>query len=156
MFVCTGNICRSPLAHAFFNHEVDSRGLISQLDADSSGTDAYHVGDRADPRMRAVALRYGIHEIEAHISKPFNKRDFERFDLILTMDRSHQNRLLRLARNEQQKRKCLLFRSFDPETEKRDADVPDPYYGGAEGFEQVYRMIERTCHALIDALCEER
>jgi protein-tyrosine phosphatase len=143
MFVCLGNICRSPLAEAVFVHKVKERGL--DFAGDSSGTSAYHIGDAADPRMREVARKHGV-PIK-HRAQQFQPRHFNEFDLVLAMDESNFSDLLTIAKSDEERNKIVMFRDFDPEGH---GDVPDPYYGGKEGFEQVYAMVDRTCDALIE------
>ncbi len=141
LFVCLGNICRSPVAQAVFEHQVQKEGLDYYITADSAGTAAYHVGEKADSRMRRTAKIHGV-EI-THRARKFCKEDFDRFDLILAMDASNFENILDLASNNKKRIKVKMFRQYDPECGE-DKNVPDPYYGGSEGFELVYNIVERT------------
>ncbi len=150
MFVCTGNICRSPLAQAHFERLVRQAGREADFEADSAGTDDWEVGREADPRMRRTASAHGlaIH----HVARQLTRSDIEEADLVLVMDRSNEAAARRIAGDERLAEKIELFRAYDPEAGPR-AETPDPYYGGPEGFELVYRIVERTNGRLFDALC---
>lgn len=128
---------------------VADRGLQGRVRVDSAGTIRYHVGERADPRMRRAAERYG-YELES-IARQFAPEDFDRFDLILAMDRSHLRELRSLARGPQDHVK--LFSDFLPAG--APVDVPDPYYGGEQGFDHVVELIEQGCPAVLDHLLDE-
>ena len=149
MFVCMGNVCRSPAAHAVLAHKLRERGLEGQVKVASSGTIAYHVGEPADARMRQELARHGIKSISR--AEQFVPEDFSRYDLILAMDRTNFTSLKDLAVNGNSRyfSKVRLFRDFDPEG---PGDVPDPYYGGASGFEEVFRMVDRTTDLLLDRI----
>jgi protein-tyrosine phosphatase len=147
MFICTGNICRSPLAHAVMEHLIREEGLEGRIRVESSGTGAWHAGEPADPRMRRTAERHGIRI--NHRSRQLRRRDLEDFDLLLAMDRGNHRDTVSLSRNGNEGSKVRMFRDFDPEG---DGDVPDPWYGGPEGFEEVWRIVERTCRALLPGL----
>ncbi len=151
MFVCMGNICRSPLAHAVFEDIATREGAAARYRVDSSGTIAYHVGEPPDERMRKVAARHGVEM--THRSQHLKKRHLDEFDLILCMDRDNLRDAQRLAMSEATAAKIAMLRDFDPEAR---GDVPDPYYGGPEGFERVYDIVSRSCEALFDALEHER
>ncbi len=154
LFVCLGNIVRSPLAEALFRHYVQQRGLTHKYTADSAGTGAWHVGEGPDPRMLRVAARHGIRY--DHRARQFHPRDFETFDLILVMDHDNWAHLMALAAGRPEfHRKIRFLREFDPQGGPR-AEVPDPYYGGMEGFERVYEVIDRSVRGLLDALEEAR
>lgn len=148
LFVCTGNICRSPTAAGVFLHLVKAAGLEAEIAVDSAGTHDYHVGEQADRRSRQHALRRG-YDLDSHRARQVAKDDFDRFDLVLTMDRGHQRLLERLA-PPGQRHKVRLFMTHAgvPGLE----DVPDPYYGGPEGFETVLDLIERAARALLEEL----
>lgn len=153
-FVCLGNICRSPTAGGIMLHLVRQAGLSSEIVVDSAGTGAWHVGEPADRRARATARNRG-YELPGQ-ARQFNHADFARFDYVLAMDSSNRRALLSLARSEAEQQKIRLFRSFDPEIpEGVEADVPDPYYGGARGFDDVFDMCERTCRNLLDFVCTQ-
>lgn len=149
LFVCLGNICRSPLAEGVCRHMIRSRGLSARVTVDSCGTGGWHEGQAPDPRMRKTAQQHGV-SMQGQTARQFSAADFERFDYILAMDRAN----LRAVRSQDatgtHAHKVQLFRTYDPEP--GDGEVPDPYYGGAAGFENVYQMVERTCAALLDAV----
>ncbi|MEZ6242862.1 MAG: low molecular weight protein-tyrosine-phosphatase [Phycisphaerales bacterium] len=149
LFVCLGNICRSPLAEGIFIHMARERGVLDRFDVDSCGTGAYHVGERADPRSIRVAKKHGI-DLPS-IARQFEPRaDIERFDLILAMDRQNRRHLVRAGALEDRVR---LMRSYDPTLAVEDEmDVPDPYYGAGDGFQTVYEMLTRACAGLLDSL----
>ena len=145
-FVCLGNICRSPTADGIMHHLVAQAGLQHAIEIDSSGTGGWHVGEAADSRARAVAKRRG-YQLQSRARK-YVRADFARFDYILAMDRSNLHDILELARDDAERARVHLFRDFDPEV-TGPADVPDPYYGGPGGFDDVFDMCERTCAALL-------
>jgi protein-tyrosine phosphatase len=149
LFVCLGNIIRSPLAENMFKKISEETGLDSKYSADSAGTSSWHVGEPPDVRMRRTAAQQGW-EYDGR-ARRFEPEDFERFDLIIAMDRSNRDDLLALASSRDKRAKVHLLRSFDPESVP-DAGVPDPYHGGREGFERTYRIVERSVRGLIDAL----
>jgi protein-tyrosine phosphatase len=151
LFVCLGNICRSPMAEGLFIHQVEQAGLSNQLHIDSAGTGSWHVGERADPRMRQTAGKHGI-ELPSRARKVV-EADFRRYDYILAMDASNLQDLQDLGEQVSgRKAQLLKMRHFDPEAP--DADVPDPYYGGERGFEDVYAMLARSTQALLEFLVE--
>ena len=143
LFVCLGNICRSPLAEGVLKHLVDKNGLSGDVEVDSAGTCAHHVGQRADPRSQAVAKTHGVTLTSR--GRQVAASDFEDFDLIVAMDDENVSNLRRECPDAQQS-KIRLMRSWDPEGE---GDVPDPYYGGPRGFDLIYDMIDRSCRALL-------
>lgn len=148
VFVCLGNICRSPTAEGIFIHKVKEAGLESYFYIDSAGTAAYHSGERADRRSQEAANKHGVHL--PSIARRFEYADLEEFDLILAMD---SNNLSNIIENDKRNRfldKVKLMREFDPIP--GDKNVPDPYYGGEMGFENVYQMVERSCDALLAEL----
>ena len=130
-------------------HLVEKEGLAERIAVESAGTGDWHVGDPRDRRSRAVGAARGI-PLEG-TAQQFTSEDFDRFDHVLAMDRSNRDELLRLARDEKDKAKVRLLRSFDPKA-PRDAEVPDPYYGGPRGFEDVFDMCEAACRGLIEHL----
>jgi len=148
-FVCLGNICRSPTAEAVMRHLVAGDGLRGEIEIASAGTGDWHVGEPRDRRSQAVGRARGIPLSGA--ARQFVSADFDDFDLVLAMDRSNRDDLLRLARDDADRAKVRLLRSFDAAA-PRDADVPDPYYGGAHGFEEVFDICERACRGLLDHL----
>jgi protein-tyrosine phosphatase len=136
MFVCLGNICRSPAAEGIFKDYLDKNNIQS-IDVDSSGTSAFHNGENADSRMRAAANFRGVSL--SSISSHFTQDHLEKFDLILAMDRSNQKDILKIC-NKNNSNKVKLFSDF--KLEKEYIDVPDPYYGGDFGFNNVLDIIE--------------
>jgi protein-tyrosine phosphatase len=147
LFVCLGNICRSPAAEAAFVDLVREAGLSERFEIDSAGTGAWHVGEPADRRMCLAAGRRGLQVTS--IARQVSRQDFDRFDHILAMDAENLRTLHRLA-SPAHREKIRLFRDFDPESP--GDDVPDPYYGGAAGFEEVLDIVTRTGRALLEAL----
>ncbi len=145
MFVCQGNICRSPLAEGLFNHLARQRNLAHAIQADSSGTIGFHSGEAADSRMRQAAQAHGV-QLE-HYAQQFRPQHFA-YDLILTMDGNNYRDVCALATRQQQAR-IQMFRGYDPLGDTM-AEVPDPYYGGRRGFEEVYHIVERTCQELLN------
>ena len=145
-FVCLGNICRSPTAEGVMQGLVDKRELSDSIQLDSAGTGAWHVGNKADARSREVAQTRGL-ELTSR-ARQFKASDFEKFDYVLAMDRSNYENLSAMATSEQQN-KLHMFRSFDPAT-PHGPDVPDPYYGGPQGFEDVFDMCESACEGLLN------
>ena len=145
LFVCLGNICRSPTAEGIFSALVQKEGLESVIHVDSAGTSAHHVGEMADSRMRKHASKRG-YELKS-ISRQFVKSDFKTFDRILVMDQSNLRNVLALASNESDKEKVKLFSDY---LKILDFDhVPDPYYGGAQGFETVIDIVEEASENLL-------
>jgi protein-tyrosine phosphatase len=150
LFVCTGNICRSPLAEAVFKDQVKRRGLEKRYEADSAGTHGYHEGDPADPRTIKVGAKHGL--LVDSIARELRDRDFRDFDVIVAMDRGHL-REMRARCPKALQDKLLLMPDYDPEGAIRD--VPDPYYGGFDGFEEIYLILDRCSRGLLDALESE-
>ena len=145
-FVCLGNICRSPLAQGVFTHLVVKEGLTDKITIASAGTGNWHVGAPPDERMSATAMRNGIHLNNK--AKQFQSADFKQFDLVLAMDRANFD-VLQVSRGSSSANDQLkLFRSFDPEA-NGNFDVPDPYYGGAGGFDEVFNIVQRTCPIIL-------
>lgn len=146
--VCLGNICRSPMAEAVLRRHVQHAGLAGQVEVDSAGTAGYHVGDDADRRALATLLGAGYDL--AHRARKFDADWFDQSHLILAMDQSNYADLLDLAREVgADTGHVRLLRSFDP-TADPGAEVPDPYYGGADGFREVLAMIERAGAGVVD------
>lgn len=151
LFVCLGNICRSPTAEGVFLAKLRVAGLEDAVRVDSAGTGSWHVGERADARARAEAERRGL-ELPS-VSRQVTAEDFDAFDLLLAMDGRNRRDLVALARTDEARNKVKLFRSYDP-TAEPGAEVPDPYYGGDEGFAEVFDMCERASDGLLEALRE--
>ena len=149
LFVCLGNICRSPTAEGVMRDLVRSAGLEDRLELDSAGTGGWHVGAPPDARATEAARQRGI-ALEG-AARRFDPADFERFDLILAMDRENQRDLLALAPDDEAAGKVRLLREFDPASRGApDLDVPDPYYGGDDGFDVVLDQVEAACRGLLD------
>jgi protein-tyrosine phosphatase len=149
LFVCLGNIIRSPLAEGIFRHLVSAEGLNGKYEVDSAGTSEWHVGESPDARMRRTAAAHGV-EVTGR-ARQFQQDDFERYDWIVAMDTQNRADLLAQAASPEQRSKIRLLREFDPRGGP-DAGVPDPYYGGAEGFEHTYQIVERSLRGLLDAM----
>ncbi len=149
-FVCLGNICRSPTAEGIFIHKVKEAGLELYFYIDSSGTGAYHIGERANSKSQSTANAHGVHL--PSIARRFEYQDLEEFDLILAMDSSNYRNILHMDKAEKYSSKVKLMREFDPEP--GDKEVPDPYYGGLQGFENVFQVLDRSCTNLLNILKE--
>lgn len=145
LFVCLGNICRSPTAEAVFRTLVEREGLADVVEIDSAGTGGWHAGEGPDPRMIEAGRRRG-HRLGGR-ARQVETEDFERFDLILAMDDSNLVELQRRA-PESATAEVRLFREFDPDAP--GGDVPDPYYGGQRGFDEVVDIVERTSATLLE------
>lgn len=148
LFVCMGNICRSPTAEAVFQHLLSTEAKGLDVTADSAGTHAYHVGDPPDDRARAAARRRGI-SMDDLRARQVCREDFSRFDLVLAMDEDNLAQLLRIAPPEYRGR-IKLFLEYAPAAGRRE--VPDPYYGGETGFEDVLDLVEEAARGLLAAL----
>lgn len=147
LFVCLGNICRSPLAEAIFLESLAQQGISDRFTVASCGTGNWHQGDGADPRSIEVGKTHGLSLLD-HRARQVRRDDFSDFHLIVAMDRSNLSNLERLKGDSQSE--LILLRNYDPED--TDPDVPDPYSGGPEGFETVYQMIKRCCDRLLEDL----
>ena len=143
LFVCLGNICRSPLAEAIFSERVRQKGLQEEFLSDSCGTANYHVGDWPDDRTIKCAHRNGI--LMNHLGRQLKRDDLDKFDLVLAMDGSNFQNILQLS-NEANRSKVKMMRDFDP---KGRGDVPDPYYGGDKDFDEVFEILDRSIEVLI-------
>jgi protein-tyrosine phosphatase len=152
LFVCTGNICRSPLAEGVFRHFVRVAGIENRFEIDSAGTSGYHAGDPPDARSTATARARGI-ELMGR-SRQLTSRDLHRFDYVIVMDEEHREAVLSMSRRFGGSARVRLLREWDPEG--RGESVPDPYYGGINGFEDVQDMVERACANLLDELLDGR
>ncbi|HEX6559021.1 MAG TPA: low molecular weight protein-tyrosine-phosphatase [Longimicrobiales bacterium] len=151
LFVCLGNICRSPLAEGVFRHMVHAAGLSDRFEIDSAGTSAYHAGDPPDERASAVARARGV--VLVGRSRPIVRADLDRFDYIIVMDTENLHAVQQMAEDAPHVQVRRL-REFDAGG-NGDLDVPDPYYGGARGFEDVHDMVERGCTGLLEHLRAE-
>jgi protein-tyrosine phosphatase len=147
LFVCMGNICRSPTAEGVMRRLLEDEGL--DVEIDSAGTGGWHAGEPPDERATLAARRRGV-TLEG-AARQVRPEDFRRFDLLIALDRSNLRELLARAPDEEAAEKVRLLREFDPAADG-DFDVPDPYYGGDRGFETVLDMVEAACRGLIDEL----
>jgi protein-tyrosine phosphatase len=145
LMVCTGNICRSPLAECVLRHKAAQRGVKERLHIDSAGVGDWHAGEAPDPRVRQVASHYGVPMTGA--ARQVTQSDLKQFDLLVCMDQTHRAHLCGMGCDDARMR---LLLEFDPDCGA--VDVPDPYYGGIEGFHTIYRMIDRACERLLDHL----
>ncbi|MFN2309827.1 MAG: low molecular weight protein-tyrosine-phosphatase [Gammaproteobacteria bacterium] len=148
LFVCMGNICRSPTAQGVFESLVEREGLREHIRVDSAGTHAYHIGEPPDPRSQQAARRRGV-ELSAQRARKVGLADFLEFDYILAMDRSNYEDLKDICEPEHEQR-LRLFMAFAPDSGM--SDVPDPYYGGSQGFERVLDLIEQASEGLLAEL----
>ena len=148
-FVCLGNIVRSPLAENLFLHVAGEAGVAHRYEVDSAGTGAWHIGESPDPRMRRIAAQHGLGYNGR--ARQFQRNDFDRFDMLVAMDTKNRSDLLGMTRSPEQREKIHLMREYDP-LGGPDISVPDPYYGGIDGFEEVYQVIERSCQGFLEAL----
>jgi protein-tyrosine phosphatase len=148
LFVCLGNICRSPTAEGVMRALVREAGLEASIELDSAGTGAWHAGSPPDERASAAALARGV-TLEG-AARQVVAGDFREFDLLLAMDGSNLHELRQRARDEEQRAKVRLLREFDPASaDASDLDVPDPYYGGPGGFEEVLDLVQAACRGLL-------
>jgi protein-tyrosine phosphatase len=147
--VCLGNICRSPMAHVVLESRLDDAGLGDQVEVTSSGTGGWHVGNPMDPRAAATLTQAG-YDATRHRARQYDASWADRNDLVLAMDHDNLDNLSDLAGSDQVSPRVMLFRDFDPV--EPGGDVPDPYYGGDAGFEEVLSMVERTSDNLVVAL----
>ncbi|MFF8873796.1 low molecular weight protein-tyrosine-phosphatase [Streptomyces massasporeus] len=152
-FVCTGNICRSPMAEIVFRARVAEAGLDELVEVDSAGTGGWHEGDGADPHTVAVLEDNGYDG--GHTARQFRSSWFSRLDLVIALDSGHLGALRRLAPTEEDAEKVRLLRSYDPAAGDDDLDVPDPYYGGMDGFEECLEMVEAASVGLLAAVRED-
>jgi protein-tyrosine phosphatase len=146
LFVCLGNICRSPTAEAVMRGLVAEAGLDGEVEVQSAGTGSWHLGDPPDPRAVAAAGQRGVKLAGA--ARQVDDADFTRFDLLIAMDRSNRDALLRLAPDGEARDRVRLLRDFGDGA----GDVPDPYYGGEDGFADVLDIVERSCAALLEEI----
>jgi len=149
--VCLGNICRSPTAHVVLEQRLAEAGLDDRVAVASSGTGGWHEGDPMDPRSAAV-LRDAGYDPSRHRARTFTRDWYAEHDLLLAMDHTNRADMIALAPTVEQESQVRMFRSFDPAADEHDDEVPDPWYGGPDGFRQVLAMIERTCDGLIEHL----
>ncbi|HMM04590.1 MULTISPECIES: low molecular weight protein-tyrosine-phosphatase [unclassified Dysgonomonas] len=148
LFVCLGNICRSPAAEGILKRMVREQRLEDKISIDSAGTSGYHDGDLPDHRMRQHGARRG-YKFDS-LSRRFTSRDFDRFDVILAMDDSNYHNIMRLAPDLESEKK--VYRMVDFSNRFGHDHIPDPYYSGADGFELVLDLLEDACEGLLDKL----
>lgn len=149
LFVCMGNIIRSPLAENLFRHLAEEAGLDGKYEVDSAGTGGWHAGEAPDARMRRTAAGHGLRYTGE--ARQVRVRDFDTFDLIVAMDADNRRELQARARKPEHARKIRLLRDFDPSS-RRNASVPDPYYGAEDAFEETYAIVEAGVRGLLEAL----
>lgn len=144
LFVCLGNICRSPIADGILRAKAKREKL--NITVDSAGTSSWHHGENPDPRAIACARKFGV-DISQLVARPFSKKDFNEFDKIYVMDSSNYQDVLRLAENSDDEAKVeMVLNLIEPGKNK---SVPDPYYGGDEGFDEVFKMLDKACEEII-------
>lgn len=148
LFVCLGNICRSPLAEGVFLHLAKAAGQADRFRVDSAGTGAWHVGERPDQRSVEVASRHGV--TLPGRARQVTGDDLRRFDVVVAMDRENLAALERMSAASAGTARLHLLRDFDPEAD--GDEVPDPYYGGPGGFDEVYAMVHEACAGLLHSL----
>lgn len=151
-FVCTGNICRSPMAESVFRARVAEAGLTGLVEVDSAGTDGWHEGDGADPRTVSVLEEHGYDG--THTARQFQRSWFSRLDLVIALDAGHLKKLRHLAPTPEDAAKVRLLRSYDPAAGAA-LDVPDPYYGGLDGFDECLEMVEAASEGLLAEVREQ-
>lgn len=149
LFVCLGNICRSPAAEEIMRHQIELRGLQAMFEVDSAGIGHWHVGELPDPRMRRHGARHGYDFTSR--ARQFSPSDFDRFQLIVGMDASNVSDLQSMARSPYDLRKIVCMADYLRHHPMHD-NVPDPYYGGDDGFELVIELLEDACEGLLDSL----
>ncbi|WP_314224758.1 low molecular weight protein-tyrosine-phosphatase [Streptomyces zaehneri] len=151
-FVCTGNICRSPMAESVFRARVEDAGLEGLVEIESAGTGDWHEGEDADPRALSVLEEHGY--ALDHTARRFEPSWFARLDLVIALDAGHLKALRLLAPTEEDAAKVRLLRSYTPAA-AADLDVPDPYYGGLSGFEECLEMVEEASAGLLAAVRDD-
>ncbi len=152
LMICTGNICRSPTAHGVLEKMVSDAGLAETIKVDSAGTHNYHVGEPPDRRSQAHALARG-YDLSAQRARQLRARDFQDFDLLLVMDENNEQAARAIAPPEMQHK---LRRLTEFCTRHNDKVVPDPYYGGANGFEHVLDLVEDACQGVLSSIASAR
>lgn len=148
LFICLGNICRSPTAHGVFQHLVNQQGLAGVVDVDSAGTAAFHVGAKPDHRSMKVASERG-YDLSRLRARKVQADDFHQYDYILAMDNNNLRDLQKIM-PDNPKAKLQLF--LEHSDQQRFTEVPDPYYGGARGFDLVLDLVENASHGLLDEI----
>jgi protein-tyrosine phosphatase len=148
LFVCLGNICRSPLAEGVFTSLVEQAGLSDKFEIDSAGTGSWHVGERPDARAAMIAKEHGV-DLDSR-ARQVRAEDLQDFDFVIAMDRENLLNLERMASSSAGEADIHLLRAYDPDPDGHE--VPDPYYGGVSGFENVYQIVARSCEGLLARL----
>ena len=148
LFICMGNICRSPLAECLFRHKAEQRGVADRFFIDSAGTGGWHAGNRPDSRMRQCAKARNVN-VDGR-ARQVRQQDFSHFDYLICMDEDNRENLLDMGAPPH---KVHLLLEFNPDAPVRE--VPDPYYGGMEGFDTVYDLVDAACDALLDAFLDQ-
>ncbi|MFT4049791.1 MAG: low molecular weight protein-tyrosine-phosphatase [Solirubrobacterales bacterium] len=148
LFVCLGNICRSPTGEGVMRHLVESRGVADRFEIDSAGTGSWHIGDTPDARSVAAAAARGI--VISGRARQVTGADFDHYDLILAADRYNHRDLAAIAPTDEDEAKVRLLREFDPMSTPDDLEVPDPYYGGPSGFDDVIDLVTAACEGLLE------
>lgn len=151
LFICLGNICRSPAAEGAFAHLVKKSGLEKQINVDSAGTSDYHIGEKSDSRMRKHAAKRGIHL--THRARQFVKKDFENFDYIIAMDHNNYQDILTVSDQIEHHNKVYMMSDF--KIKCHEIEVPDPYYEGPECFERVLDIVTDSSQGLLDKITKE-
>jgi protein-tyrosine phosphatase len=154
LFVCLGNICRSPTGEGVMRHLVKEAGLEHRFEIDSAGTGSWHIGDSPDRRSVAAAAARGI--VIGGRARQVSGADFDHYDLILAADEYNLRDLQAIAPTDEDEAKVHLLREFDPMSTRDDLDVPDPYYGGPSGFDDVIDLVEAACRGLLDDVLSEK
>ncbi|MEO3937467.1 low molecular weight protein-tyrosine-phosphatase [Dermatophilaceae bacterium Soc4.6] len=151
-FVCSGNICRSPMGDVVLRDLLAEAGLADAVTVDSAGTGGWHVGDGADPRTVRTLRRHG-HDGASHVARHFTPDWFDGRDLVLASDSGHVEQLVRLARSDEERERIHLVREYDPvAVAAADLETDDPFYGDDDDFERCYREVEAACRGLVDEL----
>ena len=152
LFVCLGNICRSPLAEGVFKRKVEEAGLKKLIASDSAGTSGWHIDDPPDRRSSEIARRNGI-KLD-HYGRQISPKDFDLFDYIIAMDSDNYDDILRLKeKHSDGKAEILIMRDFDDQ--QSGSDVPDPYYGGPNGFQLVYDLLDESLSNFLEKIIDE-
>ena len=151
LFVCLGNICRSPLAEGVFADLVEKAGLSGQIEADSAGTGAWHVGESPDSRSVRTARTHGV-DISGQRARRFEPADLDRFDVVMAMDSSN---LAQIQRHDNGQRRARIGLILGETSSVRERDVPDPYYGRGDGFERAWKLVCAGSEALLDRIRSE-
>ena len=150
LFVCMGNICRSPTAHAVFQKLVKDSGHDKWIRVDSAGTHTYHIGEQPDRRSQALARKRGIINMSSQTARKAIPEDFERFDYVIAMDRSNYQELRDLAISQPAELQDRLHLFLDFTEDWEGSEVPDPYFGGSQGFERVFDMVASASEGLLE------